>query len=92
MHTLSSVALLFQVGYTLPAFSLDSTAADHRQNVQQLLQVVQQAASEYGSARYRAMQQRCMALDVSWDQPAAEWEELLERTVAAARARQERVC
>jgi glycogen synthase len=55
-----------QVGYAVPGFSHEGTAADHSQNVQQLLAVVQQA-----------LQQRCMALDVSWDKPAAEWESLL---------------
>jgi glycogen synthase len=50
-----------------------AAAADN----QQLLAVVQQAAAEYGTAHYRALQQRCMALDVSWDKPAAEWESLL---------------
>lgn len=72
-----------EVGYTMPAFCLDGTAADHRQNVQHLVRVVRQAASEYGSARYRAMQQRCMAIDVSWEQPAAEWEQLLQKVAAA---------
>jgi glycogen synthase len=66
-----------QVGYTVPGFSHEGTAADDRQNVQQLLAVVQQAAAEYGTAYYRGLQQRCMALDVSWDKPAAEWESLL---------------
>lgn len=73
---------VLQVGYTVPAFNLDGTAADHRQNVQQLLRVVRKAASEYGTARYRALQQRCMELDVSWERPAAEWEALLAGVVA----------
>ncbi|KAI7845973.1 hypothetical protein COHA_000518 [Chlorella ohadii] len=68
-----------EVGYTVPGFSHAGTAADHRQNVQQLVAVVRQAAAEYGSPRYRAMQQHCMALDVSWERPAAEWEQLLQR-------------
>ncbi len=68
-----------QVGYTVPGFSHAGTAADHRQNVQQLVAVVRQAAAEYGSPRYRALQQHCMALDVSWERPAAEWEQLLQR-------------
>lgn len=64
----------------MPAFSHEGTAADARQNVQQLLGVVRTAAAEYGTARYLALQQHCMALDVSWQRPAAEWEALLQRT------------
>lgn len=71
-----------QVGYTLPGFSHEGTAADHRQNVQQLLAAVRQAAAEYSTPRYRAMQQHCMALDVSWERPAAEWEQLLQQVAA----------
>ncbi|PRW61322.1 GBSSIa [Chlorella sorokiniana] len=74
------------VGYTLPAFSHAGTAADHRQNVQQLVAVVRQAAAEYGTPRYQAMQQHCMALDVSWERPAAEWEQLLERVAVRHQA------
>lgn len=66
----------------MPGFSHAGTAADHRQNVQQLVAVVRQAAAEYGSPRYHAMQQHCMALDVSWERPAAEWEQLLQRVSA----------
>lgn len=32
----------------------------------------------------RRRQQRCMALDVSWDKPAAEWEALFLRMAASA--------
>lgn len=81
--------LILQVGYTLPGFSHAGTAADHRQNVQQLVAVVRHAAAEYGTPRYLAMQQHCMALDVSWERPAAEWEQLLQHVAAqhpAARA------
>ncbi|KAL4423951.1 hypothetical protein ABPG75_001252 [Micractinium tetrahymenae] len=73
-----------EIGYVLPAFSLDGTAADHRQDAQQLIAVVRQAAADYGSARYLEMQQRGMALDVSWERPAAEWEQLLQRMAASA--------
>ena len=76
-----------QVGYTLPGFSHAGTAADQRQNVQQLLAVIRQAAAEYGTPRYRALQQRCMSLDVSWERPAAEWEQLLARVAGQAPGR-----
>lgn len=42
----------------------------------------QAAVGEYGTAAYRARQAACMALDVSWDKPAAEWEALLRRMAA----------
>lgn len=71
-----------QVGYTLPPFSHADTATDHRQNVQQLVDVICRAVAEYGTPRYQTMQQHCMALDVSWKRPAAEWEQLLERVAA----------
>lgn len=66
----------------MPAFSHDTTAADHRQNVQLLLGVMRGAADDYGTPRYRALQQHCMALDVSWQRPAAEWELLLTQAAA----------
>ncbi|KAL4434830.1 hypothetical protein ABPG77_005357 [Micractinium sp. CCAP 211/92] len=75
-----------EVGYTLPGFSLEVTAADQRQDVQLLISAVRRAAAEYGSARYLELQQHCMALDVSWDRPAAEWEQLLQRMAASATA------
>lgn len=75
-----------QVGYTLPGFSLEVTAADQQQDVQLLISVVRRAAAEYGSARYLELQQHCMALDASWDRPAAEWEQLLQRMAASATA------
>jgi glycogen synthase len=68
---------LLQVGYTVPGFSHNASAADHRQNVHQLLAVLQKAVAEFGSSRYRTLQQNCMALDVSWERPAEEWESLL---------------
>lgn len=71
-----------QVGYTLPPFSHAGTATDHRQNVQQLVDVICRAVAEYDTPRYQTMQQHCMALDVSWKRPAAEWEQLLEQVAA----------
>lgn len=65
-----------EVGYSFPGFS-QGPAADHQQNVQQLVEGVQRAAAEYGSARYLAMQQTGMALDVSWERPAKQWESLV---------------
>ena len=38
--------------------------------------------AEYGSEAYCARQAACMALDVSWDKPAAEWEAFFRRMAA----------
>jgi glycogen synthase len=74
-----------QVGYCLPAFSHHSSAADHRQNVAQLVAVVRAAVQQYGSAAYRTRQAAGMALDVSWARPAEQWEAFLQG-LAAGRA------
>ena len=79
------------MGYRLPAFSLSDNASDQRQNVRLLLAAVQQAAREYGSEAYLRRQQACMALNVSWEQPAAEWEAVLQQVLLqhAQRPRQQ---
>jgi hypothetical protein len=74
-----------QVGYVLPAFSHHSSAADHRQNVAQLVTAVRAAVQQYVSPAYRACQAAGMQLDVSWAQPAEKWEAFL-RELAASRA------
>ena len=74
-----------QVGYCLRAFSHDADAASQRQNVQTLVEAVRAVTAQYGTAQYHCMQQACMALDVSWARPAAEWEAVLS-AAAAVRA------
>ncbi|GAB4814966.1 hypothetical protein N2152v2_002012 [Parachlorella kessleri] len=66
-----------EVGHTITPFGFDKVASTRRQNVQELVAAVQSAVREYGSEAYRRRQAACMALDVSWDRPAAEWEAFL---------------
>lgn len=66
-----------EVGHALPPFSKERNAANQRQDVVALVSAIRQATALYGSEAYRQIQQRCMAFDVSWEQPAAEWERLL---------------
>ena len=70
-----------QVGYTLPPFSSSqagtASAAGHRADVESLRATVAAAVAEYGTAAYTERQQHCMGLDLSWAQPAEEWEALL---------------
>ena len=80
-------SLRIQVGYTLPPFSSSSqagpaSAAGHRDDVESLRATVAAAVAEYGTAAYAARQQHCMGLDLSWAQPAEEWEALLRGAAA----------
>lgn len=67
------------VGLTLPPLSPGVDAAAHRQDVRALAAAARRAAAECGGPRHRAMQRRCMELDLSWERPAEEWEALLRR-------------
>ena len=75
------------MGYLLPAFSLGSSAADQQRNVRELLAAVRAACADYSTPVYCRRQQACMALDVSWDGPAAEWEAFLRATLAQQQQR-----
>jgi granule-bound starch synthase len=70
------------LGLTLPPFSggaaaggdRAAAAAAHAADAARLAAVLRLAAAECGGPRHRARQAACMALDLSWDAPAAEWE------------------
>ena len=48
-----------------------------RQAVADLLAAIRCALSQHKLQRRRAMQEKCISLDLSWDNAAAEWEEAL---------------
>ena len=48
-----------------------------RKAVADLLAVVREALTQHGSPRHRAMQEHCIALNLSWDKAAADWEDAL---------------
>lgn len=41
-----------------------------------LTQAVQEAMLDFGSDQYASIQQKVMAIDMSWKQPAKEWEQV----------------
>jgi granule-bound starch synthase len=71
------------LGLTLPPFGAaaggdrTAAAAAHAADAARLAAVLRLAAAECGGPRHRARQAACMALDLSWDAPAAEWERRL---------------
>jgi hypothetical protein len=65
------------VGYRIEAFGEQHSVPAQRKAVADLLAVVRLALSQYGSERHRAMQERCISLNLSWDKAAADWEDAL---------------
>lgn len=69
-------------GGSLPGYTVQPAGPAHdpgatREAAQELQKVLCQAASEYGTPKYIEKQQACLALDLSWDEPAAQWEQAL---------------
>lgn len=51
---------------------------DVRQDALHLARVMRDACAMFGSEAHSAMQAACMARDVSWEGPAAQWEAWLK--------------
>ena len=66
-----------QVGYRIEPFGDQHSVPAQRQAVADLLAAVRRALSQHDLQRHRAMQEKCIALDLSWDNAAAEWEDAL---------------
>ena len=66
-----------QVGYRIEPFGDQHSVPAQRQAVADLLAAVRSALSQHDLQRRRAMQEKCIALDLSWDNAAAEWEDAL---------------
>ena len=66
-----------QVGYRIEPFGDQHSVPAQRQAVADLLAAVRRALSQHDLPRHRAMQEKCIALDLSWDNAAAEWEDAL---------------
>lgn len=65
-----------QVGYRMEPPGPGGDPQRQRQAVQALCAAVRRAVADFATAGYRLKQQRCMALDVSWDKPAQQWEQV----------------
>lgn len=73
------------VGYTIPPVGRADDSIAFRRAVDALLRGMLNAAAEHrGGEAYRARQRACMQLDLSWERPAGQWEELLQRVVAGS--------
>ena len=66
-----------QVGYRIEPFGGQHSVPAQRQAVADLLAAVRSALSQHDLQRCRAMQEKCIALSLSWDNAAAEWEDAL---------------
>jgi len=73
------------VGYALHPLGPAGDASAARADVRRVAEAMLLAGRECSGPRHRAMQRTCMALDLSWDRPAEEWEALLLR-LASLRA------
>lgn len=67
-----------QVGFKLPKLGSENSAVDVRQDALHLARVMRDASAMFGSEAHSAMQAACMARDVSWEGPAAQWEAWLK--------------
>jgi granule-bound starch synthase len=65
------------VGYRLLNPGPEGDTASFRKALRSLVDTVQEAAGEYGSPTHEARRAAAMAVDVSWQQPCAAWEQLL---------------
>lgn len=72
---LNDLVLTEKVGYSLRSSPNEVTL---QLAVSDIIHCIKQATLEYGSAKFEAMRKKCMRVDVSWDSPATEWEEVLE--------------
>ena len=66
-----------QVGYRIEPFGDQHSVPAQRKAVADLLAAVRSALGQHDLQRRRAMQEKCIALDLSWDNAAAEWENAL---------------
>ena len=66
-----------QVGYRIEPFGEQHSVPAQRKAVADLLAVVREALSEHLSQRQKAMREHCIALNLSWDKAAADWEDAL---------------
>jgi glycogen synthase len=65
------------VGYRLLNPGPEGDTGSFRKALRSLVNTVQDAAAEYGSPAHEARRAAAMAVDVSWQQPCAAWEQLL---------------
>ena len=73
-----------QVGYRIEPFGEQHSVPAQRKAVADLLVVVRAALSQHGTPHHRAMQEHCIALNLSWDKAAADWEDALASLHPAA--------
>ncbi len=67
-----------EVGYSFPPVGRPDDVIAFRRAVEGLLRAMLSASGEYEEGGpFRAKQQACMALRLSWERPAAEWERVL---------------
>lgn len=74
------------LGYEAGAIALEMDSASVSQSVHRLAAALQLAVADVGTPRFRRLQLKGMAADVSWAGPAEGWEAFLA-DVAAARPR-----
>ena len=67
------------VGHVLPPLGPAGDAASRRMDVNRLAAMLQVVSEECGTDVHRELQRFCMEMDLSWEQPAREWEVVLRR-------------
>jgi len=75
------------VGHALTPLSRPGDPSGRRADVFRLAESIHCAGQDCGGVKHRDMQRTCMALDLSWDRPAGEWELLLRRASTHATRR-----
>ena len=66
-----------KVGWLLEAPGPSGDAVQAVQAVASLVSTVRAAVAEYQTPAYYSKQQACLAMDVSWEGPAEQWERAL---------------
>eukprot|EP00879_Flechtneria_rotunda_P014013 GHRR01014640.1.p1 GENE.GHRR01014640.1~~GHRR01014640.1.p1 ORF type:complete len:1011 (+),score=575.96 GHRR01014640.1:264-3035(+) len=72
-----------EMGYTLLTPGAEGDTTQFRQSVAALVSAMQWAIVEYGTDAFAAKRAAAMSADVSWDKPAAEWEQMLQQLMMA---------
>ena len=66
-----------QIGYQMPPFGHRDTGPAQRKAVASFVAAVRAAVADYGTPRFKGMQQAGLSMDLSWSKPAEEWERAL---------------
>ena len=69
-------------GYVLPPLHPAGETLPRAADVRTMVEMLRRVEREAGGKKHRAMQKRCMEMELSWETPATAWEAVLREVVA----------